>query len=42
MTQENNGNNISEIKLAEDTEKEHLATPLNQPVVLLYPYKPTL
>lgn len=27
MTQKNNGNNISEIKLGEDTEKEHPATP---------------
>lgn len=42
MTEKNNGNNKSEIKLREDTEKEHPATALDQSVVSLYPYKTTL
>lgn len=42
MTEKNNGNNKSEIKLREDTEKEHRATALDEAVVSLHPYKTTL
>lgn len=42
MTEKNNGNNKSEIKWAEDTEKEHPETTLDESVVSLYPYKTTL
>lgn len=42
MTEKNNRNNKSEIKRAEDTEKEHPATALVESVVSLYPYKITL
>lgn len=42
MTEKNNGNNKSEIKWAEDTEKEHPATALDESAVLLHPDKTTL